>query len=104
MPMPRSGDYLGFEVFQKRESKEMLAISYLVLQACVSFFRTNFRVNFARDFVCGFWEAFFLENRRKIHPNSKQTSNLNFELHGPKCLLFWSSQTHVVHNALVSGL
>ena len=28
-----SGVYLAFEVFQERECKEMLAISYLVLQA-----------------------------------------------------------------------
>ena len=34
-----SGVYLVFEVFQEREFKEMLAISYLVLQACISFLR-----------------------------------------------------------------
>ena len=29
--------YLVFEVFQERTSKEMLAVTYLVLQACISF-------------------------------------------------------------------
>ena len=38
-----------FEVFQERELKEMLAVSYLVLQACVSFFeafQTKWRTSF----------------------------------------------------------
>ena len=34
-----SGVYLVFEVFQQRESKEMLTVSYLILQACISFLR-----------------------------------------------------------------
>ena len=34
-----SGVYLVFEVFQGREFKEMLALSYLGLQACISFSR-----------------------------------------------------------------
>ena len=34
-----SGVYLVFEEFQVREFKEMLAVAYLVLQACTSFLR-----------------------------------------------------------------
>ena len=39
MPASFSGMHLVFEVCQKKnESKEMLAVPYLVLQACISFF------------------------------------------------------------------
>ena len=39
MPISCFEAYLVFEVFLKRESKEMLAVSYLVLQACILFLR-----------------------------------------------------------------
>ena len=39
MPISFSGVYLTLEVFQDKEHKEMLAISYLVLQAGISYFR-----------------------------------------------------------------
>ena len=36
-----SSVYFVFEVFQEREFEEMLAISYLVLKACISFLRCS---------------------------------------------------------------
>ena len=43
-----SSVHLVFEVFQDKEFKERLAISYLVLQACISFlrcFRQEWRIS-----------------------------------------------------------
>ena len=39
MPISLSDVYFVFEVFQERELRDMLAISYPVLQACISFLR-----------------------------------------------------------------
>ena len=37
MPISFSAVYLVFEVFQESEFKEMLAVPYLDLKACISF-------------------------------------------------------------------
>ena len=39
MPISFAGVHLALEVFQEIECKEMLALPYLILQACISFLR-----------------------------------------------------------------
>ena len=56
-----SGVYLVVEVFQETELKEMLAISYLVLQACILFLRffgppTSQSCSRERTLSCALWK------------------------------------------------
>ena len=51
-----SSVHLAFEMFQERGFQEMLAVSYLVLQACISFLR-RFRHE---------WRTFVLHCRKNM--------------------------------------
>ena len=60
MPISFSGVYLVFELSQESELMGMLAISYLVLHACISFlrcFRQEWRTSVCDNFW-HFWEDF----------------------------------------------
>ena len=62
-PLSFSGVHLAFEVFQERELKEVLAMSYLVLQACILVsrcFRQVFRISVFALFAQNCCRSFLL--------------------------------------------